>query len=108
MWDKRGKWQEMTKPAAGRDFRRPYCFSFAADNNLKFLCIVLGLDWITTSKEEEEEEVGSNYHHESTTFCVEHRTLFCQIFPLSNNLEYPVFHGVMGDGIFNPLVLKQL
>lgn len=32
------------------------------------------------------------------TFCVEHRTLFCQIFPLSNNLEYPVFHGVMGDG----------
>lgn len=23
--------------------------------------------------------------------------------PLSNNLEYPVFHGVMGDGLFNPL-----
>lgn len=79
--------------------------AFAAVNNLKFLCIVLGLDWITKSKEE---EVGSNYHHESTTFCVEHRTLFCQIFPLSNNLEYPVFHGVMGDGLFNRLVLKQL
>lgn len=55
-------------------------------------CTRLGLDY------NKQEEVGSN------SFCVEHRTLFCQIFPLSNNLEYPVFHGVMGDGIFNPLV----
>lgn len=57
----------------------------------------LGLE----EEEEEEEDVGSTYYLESTTFCVEHRIPFG---PLSNDLEYPVFHW----GLFKPLVPKQL